>query len=192
MFAGGMVTESFGFCTAGNDVLPDEGPVLLSRMCFAMEVTAQVLAIPWIATTAPPDCTTEDGTLGTLWIVQGVGVVLDGGFLFWGGRLPENTRGDAGVLVTFIFGLGHIATAIVATVKGKPGAQGAVNILPAIAEIGKILRLKRIIVATEGWSLPACAGLDVLCYTATAVILIALGAAPSSAPVLEPATEVRD
>jgi hypothetical protein len=170
----GVCTILFGWITVTNDSIPVEPPKAFSRGCFALETMSQVLRIPWIWSSDPPDCTTDNGTEGTLWIVESIGIVLDGGFLIYDGRLPESMRGDVGVVVTTIFGVGHLASAIVASI-GKSGMPPARNILPVFPELAKPLRLTRVIAATKGVSLSVLAGIDFLAYTATGVIWIVEG-----------------
>jgi hypothetical protein len=156
------------FCPLSGllDVIPLDSPPFLSTVVWVLEAAGQALSFPWFTSSGAPDCTTADGTAKTLWTYEVVGVLLDAGFVASEGRIPENWN-DAGVVVTFVYGVCHLAVAIIAAVPATAMA-GAADILAVIPELGKLMRFSTIVEYTVGLSLVACSAIDVLFGTASA------------------------
>lgn len=181
---GGVCTFFAGAFTAVLDAWPAESPSLLNKATYGLSCFSQGCSLPWWTSSAAPDCTTQDGKQATLWIVGCVGLLIDGVALVVEDRLPPQWD-DAGCVVTFCFGVGHLATAIVASI-GEGAVTIAGNIVPVIPELSKLLRLKSVVAATEGISLAVLAAIDALFYTASAV-LTAISTDATTANALAPA-----
>jgi len=82
--------------------------------------------------------------------------------------MPEN-KDDIGVAATFIYGLGHVGLTIPASL-GQSGTVVAMNVVPSIPEVCKLLRLTKVATATKGISLLVQSGIDIICYTSTTVL----------------------
>jgi hypothetical protein len=72
--------------------------------------------------------------------------------------MPENKQ-DPGVIVSFVYALGHLGAAIGASV-GSSGVTVAANILTVIPELTKLLRLTAVVAYTDTISLKVQAGID--------------------------------
>lgn len=144
-------------------------PSVLSKAVFGLEVLGTVQSLPWFYADDAPGCTTPQGRGCVHWIYSSLGVLLDAAYVFRTGTLPAGA-GDSGVVVKFGYGLGHLATAITASI-GQSGAIVAGKILPVIPELAKPLRLTKVISATKGISLPVLAGIDVVCGVSAGLIL---------------------
>jgi hypothetical protein len=165
---GAVATFFYGAFSAILDAIPKGAPSLLAAATFVCETAAQGCAFPWFTLSGAPDCTTADGTAMTLWIYQCFGILLDLAFLLGEGTIPENWN-DAGVGITFFYGVGHLVVAIIASVPAEP-VNIAAMILPVIPELAKLCRLTQIVAATEGISLAVIAGVDFLFYLASAIL----------------------
>jgi hypothetical protein len=158
----------FGAMSAVIDFIPKDAPRVLIEITFLLEVASQAFGFPWFNTSGAPDCSTADGAAKFNWIVEDYGLLLDGLFVAFEGRIPENAH-DVGVIVAFVYALGHLAMAVVASIPAS-GIAIAANLTPVIAELGKILRLDGIVSATNRISLPVCAALDAIFFTTGAVL----------------------
>lgn len=76
---------------------------------------------------------------------------MDTAFICKEDTMPENWE-DRGVYLGTVYGVGHLALAISASV-GRSGTPVAAAILPTIPELAKPLRLTRVAAGTEGVSL---------------------------------------
>ncbi|MFV3406424.1 hypothetical protein ACNFIC_21100 [Pseudomonas sp. NY15463] len=160
----------YGSLTALGDALPPESgpPEIVAYAALILETAAQLCSCPWIFASGAPGCATAEGAGRVLWLYTCLGVVLDGVFVLTAHKMPEN-RDDIGVMATFVYGLGHLALAIRPSI-GQSGEAVALNIVPCLPEVCKPLRLKRVVVSTEGFSLLGQAALDAICYTSATVL----------------------
>ncbi|MNP24758.1 hypothetical protein D3C76_1175360 [compost metagenome] len=180
----------YGSLTALSDSLPPESgpPEILGYVALTLETAAQLCSCPWIFSSGAPGCSTADGASRTLWIYTCLGVLMDGIFVYFSQKMPEN-RDDIGVVATFLYGLGHLGAAIPASL-GQSGSVVALNIVPCLPEVCKPLRLKRVVLATEGFSLLGQAALDAICYTSTTVLNV-VSVSAATQPTLVDASALR-
>lgn len=180
----------YGSLTALGDIMPPEAgpPAIVAYVALTLETAAQLCSCPWIFSSGVPGCATADGASRTLWIYTCIGVLLDGIFVLGANKMPEN-RDDMGVVATFLYGLGHLGAAIPASL-GQSASVVALNIVPCLPEVCKPLRLKRVVLATEGLSLAGQAALDVICYTSTTVLNV-VSVSAATQPTLVDASALR-
>jgi hypothetical protein len=157
-----------------------------SQAAFVAEALAQACSFPWFTSSAAPDCTTIDGKNASQWIYQSLGVILDLVYLVAEDQIPENWN-DTGVEVAFLYGLGDLTMALIASV-GQSGWPVAANILATIPGLAKILRLQSVVVATKGISLVVVAGCDVVFLVSAAVINFVESMPSDNQPQLAAAT----
>lgn len=160
----------YGSLTALTDALPPDQapPAVIGYTAFLLELGAQICCCPWFLSAGTPACDNADGAGRTLWIYMWVGIGLDLFFLGQWKRMPEN-KDDIGVAATFIYGLGHVGLSIPASL-GQSGTVVAMNVMPSIPEVCKLLRLTKVATATKGISLLVQSGIDFICYTSTTVL----------------------
>jgi len=160
---GGVVCGFFNSAFAGVlDICnpADQPSRVLTYAGFIFESASQICAFPWFITSGAPNCDDADGTAKILWIVQNAGILLDGVYIYKDHVMPENDQ-DPGVIVAFCYSMLHL-TAVLAASLGQSGLPVAVNVLPVIPEITKLLRLTSVVAATETTSLKVQAGIDVV------------------------------
>jgi hypothetical protein len=157
-----------GFTAVANAWPPPASPEGLSKVNLALEALSTVCAFPWFFSSAPPSCDDAEGRQAVLWIYSTTGVMLDGFYVYMEGRKPPNFD-DTGVIVSFVWSIGHLAASIAASV-GQSGLPVAGNILPLVAELSVPLRHTKIITATEGVSLLVLGAIDAVFYLTTGVI----------------------
>ncbi len=166
----GVATAFYGaFTGVANAWPPPASPKILSKVNLVLESTSLVFGFPWFFSSSPPGCDTAEGKQAILWLYVSTGVMLDGFYVYQEGRITENTS-DKGVIVAFVWGIGHLATAIFASL-GQSGVPVATNILPTIPELSVPLRHTRVIVTTKGVSLPVLGGIDGLFYLVIGILI---------------------
>jgi hypothetical protein len=170
LLVGSGVSTMFygGFTAVANAWPPPASPPALSKVNLALEAMTTVCSFPWFFSSAAPSCNDAEGRQAVLWLYSTTGVMLDGFYVYIEDRKPPNFD-DTGVIVSFVWSLGHLAATIAACV-GQSGLPVASNVLPVIAELAVPLRHTKIITATEGISLPVLGAIDAVFYVTTGVI----------------------
>lgn len=103
-----------------------------------------------------------DGVENWMWVFEALDSVVDAGFLAVKRNFPANVN-DAGVILDTVGGVFDLGIAIYRVTRGNiNGAEIAQDFILTVPEIAKILRLSKIVTATEGLSIPALAAIDVL------------------------------
>ena len=142
-------------------------PSVVTRAAYVAELIGQFCSFPWFYSSAAPVCNTTDGRSCWVWLYQCAGIAMDTVFIYKEDTMPENWE-DRGVYLGTIYGVGHLALAISASV-GQSGTPVAALLLPTIPELAKPLRLRNVATETEGISLVVLGAADALFGLGTAI-----------------------
>jgi hypothetical protein len=168
--AGSASSLFYGGFTAFLDIQPPgvATPVVntVSVLALVSEALAQGCSFPWFSESLTASCTTTGGINAMHWFYQGLGVLLDLGYVAELKHFPDSD-GDLGVAIAVLYGVGDGVMALLASWGQSPTSLPvAANVLPLLPEVGKILRLGEIVTWSEGSSLLFLAAADALFMTA--------------------------
>jgi hypothetical protein len=155
-----------GLVTAINDYQPT-APKGYSIASYILEIISQASSFPWFYSSGKISSNYDnpDGCGRLVWLIQNVGVVMDGLFLTFEGRITENTN-DTGVITQSAYALIHTQYSVMASVKADDLTRANL-ILPLIPELAKILRLRTL---QNPKTLVVLAVIDGSCYFASGIV----------------------
>jgi hypothetical protein len=170
----GMATVFYGFVSAaidGESIVKIKHPG--SKFAFSLEIILQAFSFPWFTSSGAPSCdiADPDGTAQTMWLIQNIGILIDGFVVKKEEGMTEEEE-DASVIAGFVYSTVHLAMAIKAS-WSAPAANGAANILPVIPELCKFLKLSTF--KADKRTVIVLAAADALCYTFAGVCIIVAG-----------------
>jgi hypothetical protein len=191
--ATGIAELCFWEASAIADIAPPNTPggEWLARIIIGFETGTNLFSCPWIAPPFPapvmrwnpPYNPDEAGAAGWIWETLACNIVVDGGILWAGKRLPENWN-DLGVIVSLLMAVFSDIFAICACLGEASDVAQALQILPIAANGLKLGRFTPIVKGTGEVSLLVVAGSDAVFGFIIAVLTVVQGGERDSPDIL--------